>query len=297
MKTTHWIGVLLLLWALPAVAGGDGGFAQDMAVEPGMRLEIASQAGYTLVRAWDEDRISVQAEHGPRAEIEFRKVGDVVLLRPEGYQGRSAIVDLEVRVPAWMPVRLEGHHVDVEIEGLQSEVDVDLVDGDILLRNASGKIMLRSVQGSIEVTGCSGDIDVGSTNEGIFLQDCEGQILAETINGDLRLEGISSSRVEGVTLNGDILYDGSTNPDGEYYFATHHGDVEISVPENADLTISVANVDGDFESDFDMRPVGTRPGKRLKFVLGEGSGQLRVESFNGDITLFDPKSGRTKRGR
>jgi len=297
MKRVLWIGCLLALGAGVARAGDDGGFQQDLDVTAGMRLEIESEAGYALIRAWDQDRVSVQAEHGPRAEVEFRTLGDVILLRPRGWQGRGAIVDLEVRVPEWMPVRLDGRHVDVEAAGLRSELDVELVDGDILVREVQGTIVLRSVQGSIELQGCAGDIDVGSSNEGVFLQDCAGTILAETINGDLRLEGISSSNVEGVTLNGDILYDGSTNADGEYYFATHHGDVEVSVPESADLTITVANVDGDFRSDFDMRPVGTRPGKRLKFVLGEGSGQLRVESFNGDIVLFDPKSGRGKRGR
>lgn len=298
MKTRMgWVGAVLLLLSTVALAGDDTSFEQTLQVQKGMRLEIESQAGYASIRAWDKDQVSVQAEHGPRTEIDFRRLGEVVSLRPRGHQGRGTIVDFEVRVPAWMPVRLAGQHVDVEIEGVKSELDVDLVNGEIDVTGSSGRIVLRSVQGEINLSHCHGDIDVGSTNEGIYLKDCSGKILAETINGNLRMEGISSASVEGVTLNGDILYDGTTDPKGEYYFATHEGDVEVSVPENANLSISVANVEGEFHCDFDVRPVSARPGKRFKFVLGDGSGQLRVESFNGDITLFDPKGGRGKRGQ
>ena len=50
-------------------------------------------------------------------------------------------------------------------------------------------------------------------------------------------------------------------------------------------TVSVANYEGDFETEFPVTLRGAR-GHRLDFVLGNGSATLVLESFEGDVKLL-----------
>jgi DUF4097 and DUF4098 domain-containing protein YvlB len=109
------------------------------------------------------------------------------------------------------------------------------------------------------------------------------------VNGEIRLERITSPSVEGATVNGEIVYDGTIQDNGRYWFNTHNGDLVVSVPRNANVTVSVSTFNGEFESDFPVTLTGTR-GKRFNFTLGGGSARLELESFGGTIRLVRPES-------
>ena len=51
-------------------------------------------------------------------------------------------------------------------------------------------------------------------------------------------------------MNGDITYDGTIQNGGRYELSTHQGDMAITMPENANATVSVNTFNGSFESDY-----------------------------------------------
>lgn len=287
--------LVLLVTALP-VAADEIGFEEVFPVETGARLELMSRSGDITVRVWDRGEARVRAEHGPAVQVEARERRGDVLVGSFG-KDPAAPVDYEIDLPVWMGIRIRGQFADVEIDGTEAEVDVEVVDGDVYVRGGRGEVFLRSVHGSVEVQGAEGLIDLESTNEDVTVIDGRGEIRIQSINGDLRLENVAGEQVEGVTTNGDIRYDGILQSDGDYYFTSHSGDIEITLSQDADLTVRVTTYRGDFRTDLGVPPVEELGGKRYEMVLGSGTGRLRAESFEGDVELRSPKHVRTKQGR
>jgi DUF4097 and DUF4098 domain-containing protein YvlB len=101
------------------------------------------------------------------------------------------------------------------------------------------------------------------------------------------LERITSANVSVTTVNGDLVYDGTIQENGQYSFNTHNGDIDITVPPTASATVDVGTFNGEFETAFPVMLTKTSR-NRFSFVLGKGSSRLNLESFQGTIRLHRP---------
>jgi hypothetical protein len=293
--------IILCLAANIAFAGGDkkssgARYEKSIPVEAGRSLDVRLSSGYLYIDAWDQDEIRILASEGAEKALEIRELRNVLVLSSRKDDDWDEL-DLDISVPRWMDVRVEGHDVEVEITGVESRVDVEIIEGDIKLVGGRDRIRLRSINGSIFVEHSQGRIDLSSTQDNVTVLDSAGQILTEAINGDIRIAGVTSDNVEAISFNGDVLYDGTLEDRGDYFLSTHAGDINVAVSLDASLSVSIATEDGDFESDFDVRLMPLTKNGRLEFMLGDGSADLRIESFSGDVVFFDPKKGRKKRQR
>lgn len=297
MKQLLWILPLLL----PAVAvAGSGEFEREVEVEPGSRLEIELHDGDIEVVAHDGNELHIFAEFdGDEVEAGLQQRGSRWRLVFRGKPGVAKDVDCEIRMPSGMALQVRGYDLDLEVEGLRAAIGLESIQGDIWVRGGREEVDLVSVHGSVSLSGAEGRIRAISTNDDIELRDCQGRIVAETVNGDIRLGNARSDDVQAVTVNGDILYDGSIEERGQYSFSTHHGDIVVGMLPTASAKVSVATWSGEVRSDYDFDRVDRvdGPGKRFHLQLGSGSAELRLESFDGDVELYDPKGGRGKRGR
>ncbi len=168
---------------------------------------------------------------------------------------------------------------------MKSGVRVETLNGDIQVRDCAGEISLRSVEGDVTLQSSSGRLEVNNVENDITITDFEGELFVESIDGDIRLEGIRSRQVEAKTVDGDLFYSGSISDDGRYRLTTHDGDVLVAVPENINVTVSVATFDGEFEADFPVRLGTAEAGRRFSFTIGSGAARLELHSFDGDIRL------------
>lgn len=298
----RWIFTLMLcLVATSAFAGGDqkrsgARYEKTIAVEAGRSLDVRLARGYLYVDAWDRDEIRILGSASAEGALETRELRNVLVLSSRENDEWEEL-DLDISIPRWMDLRIEGNAVEVEITGLESRVDVEVVEGDIKLVGGRERVRLRSINGAIQVEHAQGRIELSSTQDNVTVLDSSGQILTEAINGDIRIAGVESDNVEAISVNGDILYDGTLQARGDYYLGTHDGDINVAVSADASLSVSIATAEGDFESDFDVRLMPLTRNGRLEFMLGDGSAELRIESFSGDVVFFDPKKGRKKRQR
>src|SRR5204862_69073 len=117
----------------------------------------------------------------------------------------------------------------------------------------------------LEVHNFGGEIEVS------------GDITAETGSGDITLIQIESANAEANTVNGDITYDGTIKDGGRYRFGTHDGDVRVSVPEKANVSVSVSTFNGDFSACFPVQLTG-KTKHRFNITIGSGSARLELES-------------------
>jgi hypothetical protein len=82
-----------------------------------------------------------------------------------------------------------------------------------------------------------------------------------------------------------VLFDGTPRPGGRYRVAVHDGDARVRIPRDAGLLVRVSTFDGEFLSDFPVTVERLRSGGTFEFRLGDGSGELEIEVFDGEIRL------------
>ena len=279
-----------MLWTLATLAGLAVAQQSDttVPVDKGMRLRVENYGGEVVIRAGTDNQVRVRAEHNSRDFIEVTRRAGTLAITAENRRGVPQSVRMNISVPKWMAVSVNGVYTDADIRGTDADVTVETVQGEVNLQGGNGYISLQSVEGVVTLRDTRGRIDANSVNEGVEVYNVSGELRVETVNGDVVLSGIDAAVVEAITVNGDISYDGTLKDAGRYSFATHNGDVSIAVPEKANLTVGVSTYQGEFESSFEVRLQGISAKKRFTFQLGTGSGRLEIESFNGDIQLRRP---------
>ena len=256
--------------------------------QQGQRLVVDSYGGEIAVKTWGRSAVRVEAEPPSRTSVEVSSSGGVVSVRSSGRRGPPASVDYTITVPAWMGLDLSGVYTDVKVDGVRAPITVETVQGEVDVAGGEGTVSLRSVQGSVKLRGAKGRIDVHSVNEEVRVSGASGEITAETVNGDVVLESVDATSLDATTVNGDLGYDGPIRSGGRYVLSTHNGDITLAAAENASATIMVSTFSGDFESDFPVPLKETRKGQRFSFMLGGGSAQVSLESFQGTIHLVRP---------
>jgi hypothetical protein len=288
------IAALVMTLAVPLAAWAE---RAEIAVERGTPLLLDLHSGTLIVQTWDRDSVELQAWGDEDLHLDLRQRGRRVHGSVGGEYGHPVEADVEVRVPVWMPIEVEGRDLDCEIEAVDNEVEVRVLGGDLLIQGGRGRVRVRSVHGSVTLRGTHGEIDVHATNEGIRMRDVEGEIVAESVNGDIRIEGAVATMADLVSTSGDILYDGSILPEGDYFFDTHHGEIRIGIDPEASALIEIETYDGDViahGAKLEQALVEVKRGREFRLELGQAEARVRLRSFSGDVELYDLKGGRRK---
>lgn len=264
-------------------------------VSAGARLEVNNFGGEIAVKTWTRSAVRIAASHGSRERIQLEISERAVRVKSEGRRGPPHIVDYDITVPAAMALALTGVYSDISVQGSQGEITAETVQGSIKVSGGVGNVSLKSVQGDVTLENARGRIELNSVNETIKAHQISGDLSAETVNGDINLEQVESANTEASTVNGDVVYDGTIKDGGRYRFSTHDGDLRVSVPEGANVGVSVSTFEGDFSTCFPVR-LTEKTKHRFSFTIGSGSARLELESFNGDIRLCRPGRLAKERG-
>jgi DUF4097 and DUF4098 domain-containing protein YvlB len=283
--------VAMLAAAMLVALGGASQRQTDttFAVPAGASLSVNNFGGGITVHGWSENRVKVHAETGRRGRVEVSLVGNTVVIKASSREGAPSVIDFDITVPQSMGLTLNGTYADINVDGMQGPISAETVNGEVNVRGGKGNITLQSIQGSVTLADASGRIEVNSVNENIELTNVSGEIKVETTNGELVLTGIQSASVDAGTINGDVLYQGTVTDGGSYSFGSHNGDITVSIPERANVTITAATANGDIDASFPLPMTNTTGKHRKTFKIGTGSARMELESFQGDIELRRPQ--------
>ena len=270
-----------LLTAVAPVQQSDTTFA----VNGSDKLELHNMEGEIRVTGWDRNQVRVTADIDDEdGYLSLSRSGSTIKVRTKWKYGPSS-VDFAISVPKSMALNLHGVSADMYLDDVRGEVIVETIEGEINVRGGSGIINVHTVEGGIAIRDARGTIRASTAEDDITIVNAIGEIFAETFEGDIHLEDVDSKNVQASTLDGDIYYNGTVHDGGQYRLTTHDGDVRMVIPANANATVVVASVDGDFETDFPITVEDYHGGHRLSFVLGSGKAQAELETFDGSIQL------------
>src|SRR3982751_4387544 len=87
---------------------GQGAGDTTVAVQSGARLDVNNFGGEIVVHTWNQNNVRVRASHSSRSRVDVSTSASTVLIRTAGRRGPPSIVDLDISVPTWMGMTLNG---------------------------------------------------------------------------------------------------------------------------------------------------------------------------------------------
>ncbi len=247
-------------------------FHQTYALASEGQVRLENVNGFVHFTTWDRAEVQVDAVRraDSQADLDALKIEvdskpdriRIVTKYPNSKSGwklwnwgnHSASVDYEIKLPAHS--RLE---------------DVQTVNGSIAVRDLNGDAHVSTVNGKLELQAVRGKVHATTVN---------GALVAKGLAADAHLETVNGG-IEAVFEQLDAVKSAS--------FKTVNGGVEVSLPPNANATVSAHTLNGGLHADPGLTVKKNWPvGKELHGTLGTGSAQIAAETVNGGIRFHNP---------
>ncbi|MEP6992395.1 MAG: DUF4097 family beta strand repeat-containing protein [bacterium] len=252
-------------------------------------VEVTCRGGTIIVTGTERNEIRVRARTDNGA-IRFTSNGTRATLEPASGRGCSD-GQFEVSVPAGTKVSARTWSGAASVRGVHGDVEVHSQSGDVQVRDAGDRLDIESLSGDVTVNGVRGESTINTVSGSVTLTGSRGNLNIESVSGDLDLRDIVARQIRTHTTSGDVSFTGAILDAGRYEFATHSGEITLSLPADIGAELSVSTFSGGIDSDFPItlkageHGIGAAQAKRLNFMVGRGTARIIAETFSGDINL------------
>lgn len=297
------LATAVLIALLPLAAAAETPISEDRPLAADARVEVNNMAGEIRIVGSDREGIEIRGSIGEGAKGLIVE-GDEKRLRirvdyPEsrggwgGWFGGGSVGDsrLEISLPRGVSLELGSVSANIDVrsvggqrlkvETVSGNVDVDAAPGEVEIDAVSGDVTLR-LEGSklVDIETVSGDAEVQGS--------LSGRLKAQAVSGDLvfRLAKNALADTSISAVSGDVRLEAALAKDGRLSVNSLSGDVEIDLPASTSASLRIETFSGSIRSDqgkVEKEEYG--PGARLSTTLGGGEGQIRLESFSGNVEL------------
>ena len=265
-------------------------------------VSIDNVKGRIVVRAWDRAEVGITGSLGEgvekllvegtaddlRIEVRYPSSGGSWFgWSGKGSQGQASVI--EVSVPTGAGVTVDSVSANVDVAGVAGRsLSVDTVSGDVVVRAARpAEASIDSVSGDLDLDLQTASIAVDTVSGDVRIRGrVTGVVDLETVSGDVELAAGQVERLSISSVSGDSRVKARLAPGGRITTDSVSGGLTLSLGRDTSARLRVETFSGDISS-----PVGTvkaeqyGPGKSLETRLGAGAGDVRLESFSGDVRI------------
>jgi hypothetical protein len=296
------MAVLVASLALAAGAAQATTFHEQVAADPRGEVDVSNVSGSIVISGWDRPEVSVTADlpsDSQRVKVITGRghtrvcvsYGDSNGCNATGWSGDRGSVRLEIQVPRDSELDVSAVSADIASHGVSGTQRLQTVSGDIDAELGSGNDEVNSVSGTVELhgSGQDGTLHAASVSGDLRVTNVAGELEARTVNGTLTAELSPARLVRLNTTSGDIELSARLASSGTIETETVSGDQKIAVSAPAGYSYEAKTFSGDITDCFGQRPDRSEygPGSRLDGTRRGGSGQVRIQSMSGDVSLCD----------
>lgn len=282
--------------------------AKSFKVGPSGTLDISNVSGRIVVNEGGTDTIVVDAvkrvrgresdakDQLARAVVTMSERSGRVEVRTNydrGHNTRTS-VDYTVTAPAGTSVYAHSISGDIRISNIRGEVRADAVSGEVSAVSTPGATLVRTVSGDVTVSGVSNqnELRAASISGSVTVNGAKVRSIdSDSISGDVHLSDVTCDRATAKSISGEIEFSGALARGGRYEFKSQSGDIRLTLAGPTGFEVDANSFSGSVRSDLALtiRP-GERIGghglnKRIRGVHGDGSAQLLLTSFSGNIVI------------
>jgi DUF4097 and DUF4098 domain-containing protein YvlB len=278
-------------------------------IGPNGTVDISNVSGEIVVNAGGSDTVVVDAVKRYRGKESDSKAQlgqtTVSLVERSGRVEVKTIYDRETRhnrtwvdytitAPAGTCIYAHSISGDIKVSNIKGEVRADAVSGDVVATNTPGATLVKTVSGDASVSGVSSgnELRVSSVSGNATVTGAKARAIdADSISGDVQLTDVSCERATAKSISGSIHFGGPLAKSGRYEFKSQSGDIRVALSGAPGFELDASSFSGNVRSDLPItlragESMGGRgPGKKIHGVHGDGSSQLIVSSFSGDVTI------------
>lgn len=289
----------LLLFAGHAIA--ETPISESRAVSANARIDVSNVKGSVTVSAWDRNEVGISGTLGDGAKgLSVEGGGDHLAIKVQtpDKQGwfswsadtRMGDTTLDIKVPKAAEMKIEVVSADVTLSGVAGRsLKVDGVSGKQRLDTGASDVEVGSVSGSVDLVGKSDRTHVETVSGNIRARGLTGQIKFETVSGDIDADNASYRDISAGTVSGDITLLGKPAGSARVDVETMSGDVHLYLPGETSTRLRASSFSGSIHSDFgSVKEPDHGPGSNLDASIGSGDGQVKIETFSGDIDIRKP---------
>ena len=262
-------------------------------------VSIDNLKGTVNVRTWNRPEVRVTGRLGEGVEkLEIEGGSDRLSIEVRypkrggwfGWgEGKGEPTELEVMVPARADLKVSVVSADIDVEGTGGKrLALGSVSGDLLVRGArADEASFESVSGDIDAEVDSASTRADTVSGDVRLRGAiEGRVELESVSGDLGLRAGTVERLDISSVSGDANLELALAPGARVNAETLSGNLVLRLPAGTSGRIQAESFSGGIRS-----PVGKviteqyGPGSSLTGQMGDGSADLRLETFSGDIRI------------
>ncbi len=283
------LSVSLLISASFAYAGEK--VDRTMEVAPSGSLYIDNTRGQLIVEGWDKPQIQLQGELDDSArKLIFKRKGNKSMIKVvmKGMSHRGHGSELKVFIPRDTRVRFRGVDTDYIVKDLNARVEGHTINGDLTVKNVHGKINLSSVSGEVKVVKSSGLTRVESVSGKVNLSGEFKEARLKSMSGNIMVNIDQTMKLKVENVSGDTAINGYLKSNANIHLNSVSGSIHYKAAGEFNGKCQIASqFGGKIHNELtEDKPWGELLEQRkLKFVSGDGSGMLVMNTVSGSVTL------------
>jgi len=248
----------------------------------GAILTIVNASGPITVKSGPGRQVLiVTTAHSDKVEVDTAQSGNRIeshVYTTQRASGDEASVDYQVTVPA---------DVDVTIRGGGGPIRVERMRSDIMITSESGRVdVVDSGNGHVHVRAANGPITLSNVSN--------GHVEITSVSGDVALKYVTGPHVSVNAGRGNVTYDGDFAGSGDYTLTTNSGNIDVTAPANASISLKARSIRGSVDNDMPLQTGGMHmnfgaspadPTRTLMGTSNTGSSSVELRSFSGKIRV------------
>lgn len=280
------------LLSFAAVAGEE--IDKTLAADADGEVLVSNIAGEVVIHGWKKKEVRVTGELAKGTkELVFERNGSKIVIKVEIEHGRHRRVggtDLEIWLPQMSDLEVITVSAEIEADGVRGRQHLHSVSGEIVTQIWDAGLEIQSVSGDATVVGHgpAGMVTINVVSGDAEIENVSGEVEVQSVSGDLVLElgDIKSARVRSTT--GDMELSGKLAKGARVMVESINGDADIMFDGSVSADIEIETFNGEIDNCFGPEARRTHkyaPGRELSFTEGDGNGEIRIKTLNGDVTL------------
>lgn len=182
-------------------------------------------------------------------------------------------------------ITLEGHIDDVVAMDVSGSLTVngDVID-ELKLSKIGKGVVFHSSRSDFELAKLDGDLDMDRTD--MRADNVVGPTTMNLRTKDVQLDSVSGEfHLQGE--NGDVTVGFANKPLSNVQITTNHGDIRLTMPNNAGFQLDANTRNGNFSSDYPEFGTSENKGNNaaVKGNVGKGNSKITVSTDVGDIDI------------
>ncbi len=274
------------------LACASGAVLQIQAIRGDIRVEPSegAEAVITATRvAWVQkpldapgalSALEVQTDQSPeRCAVTTLTTADMGQLGCAAYQ-----VNLLVRVPAGVAVRVVAAEGQTRVEKIAAPVTVTQTAGSVRATDCAGSLELTNQNGEVVVERASGAVVASALYGDCVVNQSTGTLNLQCREGKTIVDGAGA----GVTIRnngGDVRILALGGVGGAYDVRAENASIRLLLNAEADATLTMLATEGEVHSVYPLQGSINGPRKEFSGRLKEGLQEVRLETQNGNIYL------------